>query len=294
MSGDEGALAEVHQAIVTGIRDYAAKNRFSRALLGLSGGIDSAVVACLAVDALGVENVLVFSMPGKFSSSHSIDDAEALAKTNGIPYKGFSIKFLQSTVELSLKPYFEGTERGIAEENIQARLRSLSLMAISNKFAHMLLATGNKSELAVGHSTLYGDMCGALAPIGDLYKTEVYALARYLNRNSERIPQNIIDKPPSAELRPDQKDEDLLPPYDVLDKVLHCLVEEDHSVAEALDVLKASGVEVSKELIAEVEQMVWCAEYKRKQFGPILRVSQKAFGIGRRYPLTTRIPDFLS
>lgn len=289
-ASDTNALAEVHQALVLGIRDYAKKNGFKRALLGLSGGIDSALCACLAVDALGAENVHAISMPSKYSSVHSIEDAEALAKINGISCDNFSIKFLQSTVELNLKPFFGDRERDVAEENIQARLRGLVLMAMSNKFGHMLLATGNKSELAVGYSTLYGDMCGAIAPIGDLYKTEVYALSRYLNSFSERIPESTMQKPPSAELRPDQKDADSLPEYDVLDQILFRLIEEEESLDQAVAGLAEQGISAPQNIVKDVERMLWRAEYKRKQFGPVLRVSQKAFGIGRGYPLTARIP----
>lgn len=290
--GDDARIAGIHAAIVLGIRDYARKNGFKSAVLGLSGGIDSAVVAALAVDALGPANVFGLTLPSKHSSAHSLADAETLARNLGMKCQNLSIKFLQSTFELALKPFFAGKPEDLTEENLQARLRGIALMAMANKFGHLLLATGNKSELAVGYSTLYGDMCGGLAPIGDLFKTDVYALAKFLNRERERIPSNSIAKAPSAELKPGQTDQDTLPPYSVLDRILHFLVERELSFAECAAALKAEGLSVDDAVLRDMERRVWANEFKRNQFAPILRTSDKAFGIGRRYPLTKRIPEF--
>lgn len=281
-------LADLHQALVVGIRDYMTKNKFKACVLGLSGGIDSAVVAALAVDAVGAANVFGYSLPSKFSSGHSIADADELAKNLGIACENISIKFLQSTVELGLKPHFRNLPPDLTEENLQARLRGLVLMAMSNKFGRLLLTTGNKSELAVGYSTLYGDMCGALAPLGDVFKTDVYALANYLNRERIRIPQNSIDKAPSAELRPNQTDQDSLPDYALLDRMLHFLVEEELNSVDCKRALEKEGKEATLQLIEEIEQRVWSSEFKRNQYAPILKVSERAFGIGRRYPVTKR------
>ena len=282
-------IEEIHEAILCGIRDYACKNGFKSAVLGISGGIDSAVVAALAGRALGPQNVWGYILPSKFSSTHSIADAEALARAIGIHAANFPIKFLQSTFELALKPYFSGKERDVTEENLQSRLRGVSLMAMSNKFGHMLLATGNKSEFSVGYSTLYGDMCGALAPIGDLFKTDVYRLAEFINKDSVLIPRSSIEKPPSAELKPNQTDQDTLPEYPVLDRILHFVVEKEWNVPSTMDALRSEGLNVELGVVEDVFRKVFAAEFKRRQAPPILRLSEKAFGIGRRYPLSKRV-----
>ncbi len=270
---------EVYNALVFGLREYMWKTGFKKVTLGLSGGIDSAVVAAIAVDAVGKENVTAVMLPSKISSKGSVDDAKKLINNLGINSRLVSIASSVEAIESSLSPLFENTPPGIAEENIQARTRGLLLMAIANKFNWLLLATGNKSELAVGYATLYGDMNGALEVIGDVYKTEVYKLAEYINRNGEIIPREIIVKPPSAELRPGQKDIDSLPPYDKLDAILHRYLEEykefDEIAAELGD----------PELVAKVLRMVDLNEYKRFQAAPVLRVSTKAFGYGRRFPI---------
>lgn len=285
---------EVLAALKLGLLDYVRKNKLSTVVLGLSGGIDSALVATIAVDALGADKVFGFSLPSKFSSAHSIADAELLARNLGMRVENFSIKFLQSTMDLALKPFFANRPIDATEENIQARLRGLVLMAMSNKFGHLLLATGNKSELAVGYSTLYGDMCGGLAPIGDLYKTEVYRIARYLNKEKARIPEGSLTKAPSAELRPNQTDQDSLPPYDDLDAILYELVDREQSQAEALSNLARQGRKLSAEVVADIERRLVLSEFKRQQFAPILKISTKAFGMGRRYPVTKRIPDLVA
>jgi len=281
---DEGE--NVRQALVLGIRDYAGKNGFQRFVLGLSGGIDSALVAALAVEAVGPENVMGLSMPGKYSSGHSIEDAEALARNLGIRLHSFPIKFLDSTFRMALKPFFEGREGDVTEENLHARLRGVAVMAFANKFNALALATGNKSELAMGYATLYGDMCGALFPIGDLYKTEVWELARHLNARRVVIPEHSIRKAPSAELRPNQTDQDSLPPYETLDPVLRCLIEGELGAEETFDVLARSERPVERELVADLQRRYRLAEYKRRQSAPVIRVSPKAFGSGRRYPIT--------
>lgn len=280
------SLETLRRALVLGIRDYARKNGFKKFVLGLSGGIDSALVAALAVEAVGPENVMGLSMPGKFSSGHSIEDAEALARNLGLRLHSFPIKFLDSTFRMALKPFFEGMKDDVTEENLQARLRGLAVMAFANKFNALALATGNKSELAMGYSTLYGDMCGALMPIGDLYKTEVWALSRHLNGRKELIPESSIRKAPSAELRPNQTDQDSLPPYETLDSVLLCLIERELGVEETFDVLAQTERPVEKDLIADLQHRYRLAEYKRRQSAPVIKVSAKAFGSGRRYPIT--------
>ncbi|CAN5582948.1 NAD+ synthase [soil metagenome] len=275
-------LAQIHQALVLGIRDYFGKMGFKKAILGLSGGIDSAVVNVLAVEALGAENVHAVMMPSEFSSAHSITDSEILVKNLGCTSEILPIKPMYDAFLAALKKDFEGTPFNVAEENIQARIRGTSLMAISNKFGYILLNTSNKSELAVGYGTLYGDMCGGLSVIGDLYKTEVYELAEYINRDVEVIPSNIITKAPSAELRPGQKDADSLPPYEVLDAVLYHYIEKtqgpDQIIQEGFD----------EALVMRILKMVNNNEWKRFQFAPILRVSGKAFGRGRRMPLVAK------
>lgn len=275
-------IENIHDALITGIRDYFEKMKFRKAVIGLSGGIDSAVTLVLACRALGNENVRVLLMPSQYSSEHSIKDAVDLARNLNVHYDIVPINDIFSQYRLSLKPLFEGLPEDIAEENIQARIRGNLLMAISNKFGHILLNTSNKSEAAVGYGTLYGDMSGGLSVLGDVYKTDVYRLAAFINRNSTVIPQNTITKPPSAELRPNQKDTDSLPAYEILDKILFSLIELKQSVEEII----AMGFEEA--LVKKVAAMIASSEYKRYQTPPILRISGKAFGMGRRMPLVAK------
>ncbi|MBI5425047.1 MAG: NAD+ synthase [Opitutae bacterium] len=275
-------LADIYDALVLGVRDYAHKTGFKKALLGLSGGIDSALVAVLAAEALGKENVTGVSLPSVISSQHSKDDAATLARHLGIPFHTVSIADVVGSAEATLAPFFAGTARDIAEENIQARARGLLLMAMSNKFNSLLLTTGNKSELAVGYCTLYGDMCGGLAVISDVFKTQVYALSRWINREREIIPQNTIDKAPSAELRPNQTDQDSLPPYDQLDAILRGYVEQGLSRAD----LVAQGFPPA--VVHDVVRKVDLSEYKRKQAAPGLKITPLAFGVGRRIPIVQK------
>ncbi|MBA3849576.1 MAG: NAD+ synthase [Opitutus sp.] len=281
-SYEQEELADVYDALVLGVRDYAHKTGFRKALLGLSGGIDSALVAVLAAEALGPENVTGISLPSAISSQHSKDDAAALARNLGIHCHALSITDVVAAAEATLAPVFAGRPRDIAEENIQARARGLLLMAISNKFGSLLLTTGNKSELAVGYCTLYGDMCGGLAVISDVYKTQVYALSRWINRQREIIPQNTIDKAPSAELRPNQTDQDSLPPYDLLDAILKGYVEDGLSRAD----LVAQGFD--RDVVNDVVRKVDLNEYKRKQAAPGLKITSLAFGTGRRIPIVQK------
>jgi len=279
-------LRGLETMLVTSIRDYCRKNGFQKAVLGISGGMDSALVAVLARLALGPENVIGLIMPSKFSSVHSIEDAEALARNCGFAYRHFPIKMPHSTFAMALKPFFEGLPEDTTEENIQSRLRGMAVMAFSNKLKALALATGNRSEFAMGYATLYGDMCGALAPIGDLFKTEVYELAAYLNSVKPWIPENTFTKPPSAELRPNQTDQDSLPPYDLLDATLRLLLEQELDPEEALPLLKKSFPKADLALVERVHKAVRVTEYKRKQAPPIVKVSVRAFGPGRVYPLT--------
>jgi NAD+ synthase (glutamine-hydrolysing) len=276
---EEKNISEIYQALILGIRDYFQKMGFTRAILGSSGGIDSAVTQALAVEALGKENVRAVLMPSQYSTGHSVSDAELLSKNLGNQYDILPIRNIYDAFLSELQPVFNGLPFSVAEENIQSRSRGNLLMAIANKFGYILLNTSNKSELATGYGTLYGDMAGGLGVLGDLYKTQVFALARYINRNTELIPANIISKPPSAELRPDQKDSDSLPEYDTLDRVLYEYIELRKSpkeiIAEGFDQL----------LVDRVLKLVNTNEYKRNQFCPIIRVSSKAFGIGRRMPI---------
>lgn len=274
--------AATQDALVLGLRDYAHKSGFKKALIGLSGGIDSAVVAAIAAEAFGRENVIGVALPSSISSQHSRDDAEALAKNLGIEYHEVAIADTVASAEAALGPMFEGFKADVTEENIQARARGVLLMAMSNKFGALLLTTGNKSEISVGYCTLYGDMCGGLAVISDLPKMKVYALARHMNLESEVIPVNTIEKPPSAELRPDQKDEDSLPPYPVLDGILRLYVEEGLSSAEIID--KGYDEEVVRDIIRKVD----LNEYKRKQAAPGLKTTPLAFGVGRRIPIVQK------
>ena len=272
-------IEKIHQALLMGIRDYFKKMEFNTAILGLSGGIDSAVVLALAAEALGSKNVMSLLMPSAFSSGHSVKDSVQMCTKLDSPYSTFAIHNLYDGYLDVLKEAFKGHPFNVAEENLQARIRGTLLMAMSNKFGNILLNTSNKSELAVGYGTLYGDMCGGLSVIGDLYKTKVYELAAYINRRDEIIPLSIINKAPSAELRPGQKDTDSLPPYDILDKILFLYIEKfkspDEIIAEGFD----------QKLVLRVLKMVNSNEYKRKQFAPILRISPKAFGMGRRMPI---------
>ncbi len=269
----------IHDALILGIRDYFQKMNFKKAILGLSGGIDSALVLYLAAQALGKENVHSLLLPSEYSTSHSISDAEQLCKNLGTSYDIVPIKNNYEAFLQTLNPYFKELPFNVAEENLQARTRGVLLMAFSNKFGYILLNTTNKSEAAVGYGTLYGDMCGGLAVLGDVYKTQVFELCKWINRNEEIIPTNIITKPPSAELRPNQKDSDSLPEYDVLDKILYQYIEKRQGPKELI----AQGFEAA--LVNRVLKMVNSNEWKRHQSPPILRVSPKAFGVGRRMPI---------
>ena len=272
-------IAHIYEALIMGIRDYFNKMGFSKAILGSSGGIDSAVTLALAVEALGKENVTAVLMPSQYSTGHSVEDAEKLSKKLQNPYHIIPIKNIYDSFLEELKPLFNNLPFNIAEENIQSRTRGNLLMAIANKFGYILLNTSNKSELATGYGTLYGDMAGGLGVLGDCYKQQVYALAKYINRKEEIIPENIIHKAPSAELRPNQKDSDSLPDYDLLDKILYQYIEQ----AKGPDEIKAAGFDPA--LTDRVLKMVNVNEYKRNQFCPIIRVSPKAFGVGRRMPI---------
>jgi NAD+ synthase (glutamine-hydrolysing) len=272
----------IHKALVTGIRDYFRKTGLKSSIVGLSGGIDSAICLCLAVEAMGNENVRALLMPSRYSSDHSVNDAVALAEKLNVQYEIINIEKPFSAFESVLEPLFADKENDVTEENIQARVRAVLLMAVSNKFGNILLNTSNKSEAAVGYGTLYGDMAGGLSVIGDVYKTDVYLLAEYINRNSEIIPVNIIKKLPSAELRPDQLDSDSLPDYTTLDAILYQYIElqkpTERIIAEGFD----------KEIVSKVIRMINFNEYKRYQAPPVLRISSKAFGAGRRMPLVAR------
>ena len=287
--GDECGIKEsssskssIEKALVLGVRDYVQKTGFSKALLGLSGGIDSAVTAALAVNALGKENVVGISLPSDISSDHSREDAKQLAENLGIEFHTIPIQSIVDSATDQLSPLFQGLKPDVTEENLQARSRGLLLMAISNKFGALLLTTGNKSEVAVGYCTLYGDMCGGLAVIADVPKTQVFELARHINRNGEVIPINTIEKPPSAELRPGQKDSDSLPDYDQLDAILHAYVEEGKSVRS----IASAGF--CRETVERIVRLVDLNEYKRKQAAPTLKVTPLAFGVGRRMPIVQK------
>ena len=278
----EENIRQIYQALLLGIKDYFRKMGFTKAILGSSGGIDSAVTLALACEALGKENVRAILMPSQYSSDHSVNDAVLLSKNLGNPYDIIPIKNIYEAFMKELEPVFNGMPFGLAEENTQSRTRGNLLMSISNKFGYILLNTSNKSELATGYGTLYGDMAGGLSVLGDVYKMQVYALARYINRDKEIIPQNIIDKAPSAELRPNQKDSDSLPDYPVLDKVLYQYIERRQSPQALLQ------MGIDETLVNRVLKLVNTSEYKRNQFCPIIRVSCKAFGVGRRVPIVAR------
>ena len=283
-SYDERLEASAYSALVLGTRDYVYKCGFHQVVLGLSGGIDSALTACIAVDALGRENVVGVGMPGPYSSRGSIDDAAELARNLRIRFELVPIGGIFDAYQKALAPVFTGCRPDVTEENIQARIRGALLMAVCNKFGGLLLTTGNKSEMAAGYCTLYGDMCGGLAVISDVPKTLVYRLAEFVNSRSPVIPRSTIEKPPSAELRPDQKDSDSLPPYDVLDAVLEDYIEENKSP----DVI-ASERGYDPTLVRKITCMVDKSEYKRQQAAPGLKISEKAFGFGRRYPIAAKL-----
>jgi len=274
-----GAMAD---ALICGVRDYFGKMGFPTATLGLSGGIDSAVTLALAAEALGPANLHVLLLPSQYSSDHSVNDSVEMAQNLGVKYDILPIEELFNQFRTTLQPLFKNLPEDIAEENIQARIRGALLMALSNKFGNILLNTSNKSETAVGYGTLYGDMSGGLSILGDVYKTDVYLLAKYLNREKEVIPANIITKAPSAELRPDQKDSDSLPPYEELDQILEAYIEKQLPLEKVIEM----GFE--EELVLRIIRLVNQNEYKRYQTPPILRISSKAFGIGRRLPLVAR------
>ncbi|MBK8243027.1 MAG: NAD+ synthase [Saprospiraceae bacterium] len=272
----------IYRALVIGIKDYFNKLGFKKAILGLSGGIDSAITTTLAVDALGAENVMVLLMPSQFSSEGSIQDAKELAINLGIQYEIIPIQDVYKSYEKVLQPYFEGLTPNVTEENIQARIRGMLLMAFSNKFNSILLNTTNKSEMSVGYGTLYGDLCGGLAVLADVYKTEVYQLAHYINRKSIRIPINSITKPPSAELRPGQKDSDSLPDYDILDQVLYQYIE----LRKGPDEIIKMGFDSA--IVLRALKLVNRSEFKRYQSPPVIRISSKSFGLGRRLPIEAK------
>jgi NAD+ synthase (glutamine-hydrolysing) len=276
------SLADIHDALVLGLRDYAHKSGFRKALLGLSGGIDSALTAAIAAKALGPENVIGISLPSAISSDHSKDDARTLAENLGIQYNTMPINKVVEAAMETLQPLFGDMAADVTEENVQARARGLLLMAVSNKFGALLLTTGNKSEVSVGYCTLYGDMAGGLAVISDLPKTRVYALSHWINREEEIIPWNTIKKEPSAELRPDQKDEDSLPPYHILDAILKRYIEGGQSAAEIVE----AGF--PHEVVEDVIRKVDLNEYKRKQAAPGLKITPLAFGVGRRIPIVQK------
>jgi NAD+ synthase (glutamine-hydrolysing) len=275
-------IDQVYKALVLGVRDYFTKMGFTKAIIGSSGGIDSAVTLVIACEALGAENVRAILMPSPYSTSHSVDDAVALSKNLQNPYDTIAIKEVYESFLDTLKPLFKDLPFSLAEENIQSRSRGNILMAIANKFGYVLLNTSNKSELATGYGTLYGDMAGGLGVLGDCYKMQVYELAKYINRSKEIIPAHIISKDPSAELRPDQKDSDSLPAYEILDQILFQYIEKRADPAS----IKALGFETA--LVDKTLKMVNTNEYKRNQFCPIIRISPKAFGVGRRMPIVAK------
>ncbi|MFC1568636.1 NAD+ synthase [bacterium] len=272
----------LYQALVLGLKDYLSKCGFQKVLIGLSGGIDSSLVACLASEAIGPENVLGIAMPSKYSSNASLDDAKLLADNLNISFKVVPIHEMYNAYLASLKEHFIGMPQDITEENIQARIRGNILMAFSNKFGGLTLATGNKSELSIGYCTMYGDMSGGLSVIGDVPKTMVYQLAHFINRDREIIPQNVLDKPPSAELKPDQKDQDTLPPYDILDKIIDLHVDQMKSYQEIVN------QDLDPKIVKWVIESISRNEYKRRQAAPALKVTSKAFGMGRRMPIAAK------
>lgn len=280
---ERDAIEDLYHALVLGVRDYFHKLGFKKGCLGLSGGIDSAVVACIAAEALSAENLLALYMPSRYSSSESSRDAALIAKKLRIEYREISIEPLFESYLQVLKPSFEDRSSDVTEENLQARIRGMILMSFSNKFGHLVLSTGNKSELALGYSTLYGDMCGSLAVIGDVTKKQVYELARWINRSEEIIPSYTIERPPSAELRPNQKDSDSLPDYEIVDQVLKAYIEEHRSPQSIAD-----HFHYPLPLVQNLIQRIHSNEYKRRQAPPALRVSEKAFSVGRKFPIVQR------
>lgn len=281
-----GTEASIYEALVCGVRDYVGKNGFRGAIIGLSGGIDSALTLAIASDALGSERVRAVMMPSEFTAGISQTDAREQAEILGVDYREIPIKTMVESVETALKPVFKGLERDTTEENIQARIRGLLLMAISNKTGSIVLTTGNKSEMAVGYATLYGDMAGGFAVIKDVPKIMVYRLCNYRNQLSRVIPQRVIDRPPSAELRPDQLDQDSLPPYEVLDLIIELYVEQDYSIKQ---LIKKTGFD--RPTVEKIVRLVKLNEYKRRQAPPGVRISQRAFGRDRRYPITSGFQD---
>jgi len=279
---EQSAEAEVYAALTLGVHDYVVKNNFDTVVLGLSGGIDSALTACIAVDALGSQKVVGVSMPSPYTSDASQDDAAALAKALGIRLEVIPIRDMMGAYDHALAPAFAGRLADTTEENLQARIRGNALMALSNKFGWLVLTTGNKSEMSVGYCTLYGDMAGGFAVLKDVYKTQVYALSRWRNERSPVIPANTIERPPSAELKPGQTDQDSLPPYDTLDAILQLYVEDDRSIAEIAREGHDEGI------VRRVARMVDLAEYKRRQSPPGIKISPRAFGKDRRLPITNR------
>jgi NAD+ synthase (glutamine-hydrolysing) len=278
----EKNIAQIHQALILGVRDYFSKMGFKKAIVASSGGIDSAVTLALACEALGPENVRATLLPSPYSSSHSVSDAEQLSRNLGNPYDIIPIREVYEALLHTLKPIFKDLPFGLAEENLQSRTRGNILMGLANKFGYIMLNTSNKSELATGYGTLYGDMAGGLSVLGDVYKGQVYALARYINRKDEIIPKHILEKAPSAELRPGQKDSDSLPEYDILDKILYQYIERRQGPKE----ITAMGIDEA--LVGRVLKLVNSSEYKRNQFCPIIRVTSKAFGVGRRVPIVAK------
>ncbi len=281
---EEDDTSAAYHALVLGTRDYVRKCGFKKVLVALSGGIDSALVTAIATDALGAENVTAIGMPSPYSSSGSVDDSRQLAANLGIRFETIGISDIFAEFNRALEPMFAGMQPDITEENIQSRIRGVLMMALSNKFGALALTTGNKSEMAVGYCTLYGDMVGALAVIGDLVKTRVYAVCRWLNRDREVIPAAILEKPPSAELRPGQRDTDSLPPYEALDPILEAYVERYESPDH---IAKAYGF--SFDLVQRVVRLVERSEYKRQQAAPVLKVTSKSFGMGRRFPIAVKV-----
>jgi len=272
-------IQKIHDALILGLKDYFGKLGFQKAILGLSGGIDSAVTVALAQRALGAENVRVLLMPSQFSSDHSVNDAVSLSENLGIKYDIIAIKEVFESYMVKLEPIFGDLPFNVTEENIQARIRGMLNMALSNKYGHIVLNTSNKSEMAVGYGTLYGDLCGGLSVIGDVYKMDVYRLAEYINKDQEIIPINTITKPPSAELRPNQKDSDSLPDYEILDAILLEYIENQKGPKEIIE------MGFDERLVRRILRLVNRNEFKRYQTAPVLRVSPKAFGMGRRMPI---------
>jgi NAD+ synthase (glutamine-hydrolysing) len=279
---EERNIRQIRRALILGIRDYFYKMGFTKAIIASSGGIDSAVTLALACEALGAANVRAILLPSAYSSSHSVSDAEQLSRNLGNPYDIIPIREVYEALLHTLEPVFEGLPFGLAEENLQSRARGNIVMGLANKFGYVMLNTSNKSELSTGYGTLYGDMAGGLSVLGDVYKGQVYALARDINRNSEIIPKNILEKAPSAELRPGQKDSDSLPEYEVLDKVLYQYIERRQGPKEII----AMGIDPA--VVKRILRLVNTSEYKRNQFCPIIRVSCKAFGVGRRVPIVAK------